>query len=73
VLLHDIGKIGIPDGILLKPGRLSVDEWKIMRTHPELGRRLVERIPSCAAPCPSSTTTTSAGTAPATRPPSRAS
>jgi len=45
VLLHDIGKIGIPDGILLKPGRLSVDEWKIMRTHPELGRRLVERIP----------------------------
>ena len=36
---------GVPDGILLKPGRLSVDEWKIMRTHPELGRRLVERIP----------------------------
>jgi len=45
VLLHDIGKIGIPDGILLKPGPLSSDEWKIMRTHPDLGRRLVERIP----------------------------
>jgi response regulator RpfG family c-di-GMP phosphodiesterase len=45
VLLHDIGKIGIPDGILLKPGPLSADEWKIMRTHPDLGRRLVERIP----------------------------
>src|SRR5262249_49569760 len=34
-----------PDGILLKPGRLGAEEWKIMRTHPELGRRLVERIP----------------------------
>jgi len=45
VMLHDIGKIAIPDGILLKPGPLSPDEWKIMRTHPEVGRRLIEHIP----------------------------
>jgi HD-GYP domain-containing protein (c-di-GMP phosphodiesterase class II) len=45
VMLHDIGKIGIPDSILLKPGPLSRDEWKVMRTHPEVGRRLVEHIP----------------------------
>jgi len=45
VLLHDIGKIGIPDAILLKPGPLTPEEWATMRTHPEIGKRLVEKIP----------------------------
>jgi response regulator RpfG family c-di-GMP phosphodiesterase len=45
VLLHDIGKIGIPDAILLKPGTLTTEEWQVMRTHPEIGKRLIEKIP----------------------------
>jgi cyclic di-GMP phosphodiesterase len=45
VLLHDIGKIGIPDAILLKPGPLTPAEWKVMRRHPEIGRQLIEKIP----------------------------
>jgi len=52
VMLHDIGKIGIPDSILLKPGPLSPEEWKVMRTHPEIGRRLVEHIPFLAGAVP---------------------
>ncbi len=39
--LHDVGKIGIPDHILLKPGRLDDDELTIMRRHPEIGERLL--------------------------------
>lgn len=44
-LLHDIGKIGIADAILLKPGALNEDEWLEMRTHPEKGHRIVAQIP----------------------------
>lgn len=38
---HDIGKLGIPDAVLLKPGRLTEDEWQIMKTHAEVGERIV--------------------------------
>jgi putative two-component system response regulator len=41
--LHDIGKVAIPDGILLKPGRLSQDEWRVMKTHAEHGADLLQR------------------------------
>jgi len=44
-LLHDIGKLGIPDKILLKPGPLSDEEWSIMRLHPTYARQLIEPIP----------------------------
>src|SRR6266498_277746 len=44
-LLHDIGKIGINDTILHKPGKLTDDEWKVMRIHPDIGARIVEGIP----------------------------
>jgi len=41
-VLHDIGKVGIPDQILQKAGPLSPEEWRVMRTHPEIGARIVE-------------------------------
>jgi putative two-component system response regulator len=40
--LHDIGKVGIPDSILLKPGRLTAEEFEIMKTHTTLGRDAIE-------------------------------
>ncbi|GAB1393154.1 two-component system response regulator [Rhodocyclaceae bacterium] len=40
--LHDIGKVGIPDHILLKPGPLDADEWRIMQTHARLGAEAIE-------------------------------
>jgi len=43
-LLHDIGKMGIPDSILLKPGALSEEEWKIMKKHPEYAYELLYPI-----------------------------
>jgi HD-GYP domain-containing protein (c-di-GMP phosphodiesterase class II) len=43
-VLHDIGKIGVPDDILQKPGPLEPQEWTFMRHHPEIGRRVLEGI-----------------------------
>jgi putative nucleotidyltransferase with HDIG domain len=43
-LLHDVGKIAVPDQILLKPGKLTEQEWIEMRKHPESGYRIVKRI-----------------------------
>ncbi|MAT44032.1 MAG: hypothetical protein CL609_16990 [Anaerolineaceae bacterium] len=43
-LLHDIGKIAIPDHILLKPGKLDQDEWFLMRNHPQTGFEMLEKI-----------------------------
>lgn len=43
-LLHDIGKIGIPDAILRKPGQLTEEEWQRMREHPRLGQQMLSGI-----------------------------
>jgi putative two-component system response regulator len=42
--LHDVGKIGIPDKILLKPGKLDPDEFEIMKTHTTVGKNIVEEM-----------------------------
>lgn len=44
-LLHDIGKMGIPDSILLKPGPLSDDEWRIMKKHPVMAFQMLAGVP----------------------------
>jgi len=42
--LHDVGKIGVPDSILLKPGPLTDDEWRVMRQHPLLGAEILRPV-----------------------------
>lgn len=43
-LLHDVGKIGVPERILTKPGPLTSDEWEVMRRHPQTGARVVRPL-----------------------------
>jgi HD domain len=43
--LHDVGKLGVPDAILQKPGPLDEDEWAVMRCHPEWGAEMVSTVP----------------------------
>jgi HD-GYP domain-containing protein (c-di-GMP phosphodiesterase class II) len=47
-LLHDVGKIGISDRILQKPGNLSPEEFELIRRHPLIGRRIIERVEGLA-------------------------
>lgn len=39
--MHDVGKIGIPDGVLLKPAKLDEDEWALMKRHPQFGAEII--------------------------------
>jgi putative two-component system response regulator len=45
-VVHDVGKVAVPDAILLKPGKLSDDEWTIMRQHPIVGERICAPLKS---------------------------
>jgi len=47
--LHDIGKVGIPDAILRKPGKLTPQEWEIMKTHAEIGAQTLQSVMSAGA------------------------
>jgi HD-GYP domain-containing protein (c-di-GMP phosphodiesterase class II) len=51
-LLHDIGKIGVPDHVLLKPGRLTDEEFDIIKQHPTIGFEILKQIPAMSAVLP---------------------
>ena len=46
--LHDIGKIGIPDRVLLKPGKLNDEEWELMKQRPQIGSDILLKSQQCA-------------------------
>jgi HD-GYP domain-containing protein (c-di-GMP phosphodiesterase class II) len=50
--LHDIGKVGIPDSILFKPGPLTAEEWVVMRSHPARGEEICRHVKSFVAVLP---------------------
>jgi response regulator RpfG family c-di-GMP phosphodiesterase len=50
--MHDIGKVGVPDEILTKPGKLTTEEFQIMKTHTDIGRRVLSRAMDPAHPNP---------------------
>jgi len=49
--LHDIGKVGIPDSVLFKPGKLNWAEWEIMRAHPVRGEEICGAMKRYAGYC----------------------
>lgn len=51
-LLHDIGKIGIPDLILKKPDKLNQTEWEVMKNHPAIGAEILAQLPELAELAP---------------------
>ena len=51
-ILHDVGKIGIPDSILMKPAKLTEKEWEVMRTHPVVGEEICHPLRSLKDVCP---------------------
>ena len=63
--LHDIGKVGIPDAILLKPGKLTAEEWVVMRTHPARGEEICRHLNRWGRCCRSSGIIMNAGMVPA--------
>jgi len=50
--LHDVGKVGIPDSILFKPGRLTAEEWVVMRSHPARGEEICRPLKTLAPVLP---------------------